>query len=313
MDARFTPPDFSDLERVARALEAACPGAAPVAPLRLLGEGYFSVAVATASGYVVRLGTSPDVFERYRKEWRLLPWLAARGLPVAIPAPRWLLEPSPEVPCGGIAYPLLEGRTLSNEGLERGDRARLARDIAGFNLALHRIPLEDVSHLGIDGAWTHRRWMERNHEVSREVLPALLTAKEYAALERWWDGILADERLRQHPVRLIHGDIGDENLLTDEDGTRLVGVLDFEHAGLDDPLFDFDNLRWLGEDFRGEVIEAYRALGGALDADLEYRMRRHQQAGAFHGIRRAWLRHEPITREDVLARFAEYGLEEVIR
>ena len=72
---RWAPPDFSDLEGVARAIEARCGDPAPTQPLRVLGEGFFSLAVATASGFVFRLGTSPDVFARYEKEWRVLPWL----------------------------------------------------------------------------------------------------------------------------------------------------------------------------------------------------------------------------------------------
>ncbi len=58
------------------------------------------------------------------------------------------------------------------------------------------------------------------------------------------------------------------------------------------PHDDFRQLRYLGEDFLGEVVSAYRALGGTIDAGIAYRMERERQLSPFGSILRAWGRGE---------------------
>ncbi len=306
---RWTPPDFSDLTAVARALESACPEAAPVGPLRLLGEGYFSVAVVTASGHVFRLGTSPDVFARYQKEWAVLPWLARQDLPLEVPAHRWLLEPSPAFPFGGIGYPLIEGRTLTEADVAGPHRARFAEQIAAFNLALHRAPIAEAYALGApDGREGARAWHETDRAVVRVALADVLTPAERAALEAWWDGFMAAFEARAYTPVFTHSDIGDSNLVVDLDRTRLVGVLDFEHCAVGDPFDDFDGLQDLGRDFYNEAIEAYERLGGPSLAGLEAYLDLRFQRGAFPGIRRRWQRGEPIEAGAMRERFRRHNL-----
>lgn len=316
---RWTPPDFSDLEAVARALETACPDAAPVAPLRVLGEGYFSMAVATASSHVFRLATAPMVFERYEREWRVLPWLARQHLPLEVPAPRWLLAPGGAFPFGGIGYPLIEGRTLTEADAAGPHAAHLAEQIAAFNLALHRLPVEEARALGVpDGTAVDRAWHETDRAVSTRALASVLTAAEQATIEGWWRGFFAAFEAREAgearasaaspaytPV-FTHADIGDENLLVALDGTRLVGVIDFEHCAVGDPLNDFRNLQYLGRDCYTAAIEAYERLGGPSLRDLEGYLEWRWQRGAFPAIRRAWQRNDPIEADAVRARLRRH-------
>lgn len=303
---RWTPPDFSRLDAVAAAIAEACPDAAPVAPLRLLGEGFFSVALATASGVVFRLATSPDVYARYEKEWRLLPWLAQRELPVAIPSPRWLLPPGDAFPFGGIGYPMLPGRPLSEELLAHGDRAALAEQIAAFNLAVHRLPVDEARALGVPPD-PERLWNEVYHDVSLAVLPELLTTEELTRLEHWWDEFLADKRMAAYTPVLVHGDTSEQNLLVDETASTLVGVLDFEHATIGDPAHDFRQLHFLGEGFLDAVLRAYRSLGGELDEGLAYRLERFRQVSG-GSLLRAWGRGERESIERAPERLRRLGV-----
>ena len=295
---RWTPPDYRDLDALAAALDRACPAAAPVRELRILGEGYFSVAVASASGYVFRLGTSPDVTARYRKEWNVLPWLATKALPIAIPEPSCLLDVGGTFPYGGIAYPMLDGRALLPAVLARSDRPALARQIAAFNLAMHRLPVDEGRAAGLpDGRDMDRRWLEAYRESSVAALRYVLDPVDHARLVRWWEAALADRRIGDYQPVVVHGDVGHENLLVD-DGGQLVGALDFEHAAVGDPMHDFRQLRYLDEAFMEEVIAAYVVLGGQLDDGFRYRVERERQFGAFGAVHRAWGRGErdPIDR-----------------
>ncbi|MYE46316.1 MAG: phosphotransferase, partial [Chloroflexi bacterium] len=177
---RWTPPDYGDLDALVAALDRACPAAAPVRELWILGEGYFSVAVASKSGYVFRLGTSPDVAARYRKEWNVLPWLATKELPIAIPDPCCLLDDGGAFPYGGIAYPMLGGRPLPAV-LARSDRRALARQIAGFNLAMHRLSVDEGRAAGLpDGRDADRRWLEAYRESSVAALRYVLDPVDHA-------------------------------------------------------------------------------------------------------------------------------------
>ena len=259
---RWTPPDFSDVSRLAAAIEAHCQEAAPVAPLRILGEGYFSMAVATASGFVFRLGTSPDVFARYQKEWSVLPWLAAHRLPARVPAHRWLIEPSADFPFGGIGYPLIEGRTMTQQDADGPMAQALAEQIAAFNLAVHCLPTAEAFGLGVpDGREVNRQWHLTDRDVSLLALRDVLGATEVAVVDSWWRGFLEYFEARQYVPTITHADIGDENLLVDAPGTHLVGVIDWEHCAVGDPLDDFTGLRYLGNDFLRLTLEAYSGLG----------------------------------------------------
>ncbi|MFN8638465.1 MAG: phosphotransferase [Dehalococcoidia bacterium] len=270
---------------MARALEAACPNAAPVAPLRVLGEGFFSMAVATASNHVFRLGTAPMVFERYRREWRVLPWLARQRLPLEVPAPRWLLEPGGACPFGGIGYPLIEGRTLTEADATGPYAGHLAEQVAAFNRALHRLPVEEARALGVpDGTEVDRAWHETDRGVSARALAAVLTTEERATIEAWWRGFLEAFEARTDggyvPV-FTHADIGDENLLVALDGTRLLGVIDFEHRAVGEPFNDFRSLVYSGHAFYTAAIGAYERLGGPSFGDLEGYLEWRWQRGAF--------------------------------
>jgi len=290
----WTPPDFSDLERVARALASVAPEGQPIAPLSILGEGFFSVAVATASGHVFRLATAPGVMERYRKEARLLPWLRAGGLPLAAPEPRWLIEPGEAFPFGGMGYSMLPGVRMTADLVARGDRGRLVEDIAGLLRALHSMPLDGLEALGVPGPELEHGYMREWHEASMVVLPSLLTAAEMRVVARWWERFLEVQLGYGGPRVLVHRDIGDENLLASEDGSRLVGVIDWEHAAVTDPMYDFAHLRFTSLEFQREVMEAYRALGGSIDGGMRERLEWNWQMAPFPGLRRAWLRGEPI-------------------
>ncbi|MCC6236581.1 MAG: phosphotransferase [Dehalococcoidia bacterium] len=306
---RWTPPDFADLQRVARAIEARCPEAAPAGPLRVLGEGFFSLAVTTASGFVFRLGTSPDVFARYEREWRVLPWLASHRLPARVPAHRWLFEPSADFPFGGIGYPLIEGRTLTQEDADGPMAQALAAQIAAFNLAVHRLPTAEAFALGVpDGRDLNREWHLTDRDVSLHALRGVLTSAELAVIEAWWRGFMAYFEARAYAPVMTHADIGDENLLVDASGTHLVGVLDWEHCAVGDPLDDFRHLQYLGPDFLRLALEAYAGLGGTAFPHVEEDLAWRWQRGAFPSIRRMWQRGEDIEADEMRARLRRHGV-----
>ncbi len=136
----------------------------------------------------------------------------------------------------------------------------------------------------------------------------MLSASELAAIETWWDGFMAAFEARTCTPVFTHSDINEENLLVALDGTRLVGVVDFEHCAVGDPFDDFDSLQYLGRDFYGEAVEAYERLGGPSLAGAEPYLDSRWQRGAFPGIRRAWQRGDAIEADAVRARLHRHNV-----
>lgn len=267
--------DFSDLDAVADALSVLGPQAEPIRPLAILGSGYYSFAVETASGFVFRLGCTEDVVERHEKEARLLPWLQ-RFLPVAIPQPRWRIAPCAEFPYGAIGYPKLAGRILTAEVRGAIDRGRLALDLARFMRALHAVPLEDALQHGASPLSARRPALERLRANLLPILATRLSTSCFGCVVSWWDEFLDARAMNDFEPVLIQGDLGGQNLLVDEAG-RLTGVLDWEHAAEGDPALDFRQLRALGTDVQEAALDIYRALGGRIDEGVPYRLHRYWQ------------------------------------
>ena len=93
-----------------------------------------------------------------------------------------------------------------------------------------------------------------------------LTETQERTIERW-RADLSSFLARELPRCLIHGDFWHANWLTTEDGKTVTGLLDFERSGIGPPHEDFAPLRYLGENFRAAVLEAY-CDGSARDPAL---------------------------------------------
>ena len=238
-----------------------------IEPLRLLDVGFGSTVVATADGIVFRVARHPRAAAGHARELRLLPQLASR-LPVAVPEPRWRIEPDDEFPHGAIGYRKLPGEPLQ----ATGPTPLLAADVARFLRALHRLRHIDAP--------SHALELDALREPTRPALAAALENHELGRLDRWWDEVRGDERLERFEPALRHGDLWYENLLVD--GGRLVGVLDWGGAAYADPAEDFAALRHLGDSFADAVLDAY----GADDA-LRHRERRHWELRELYGVRLA--------------------------
>jgi hypothetical protein len=74
-------------------------------------------------------------------------------------------------------------------------------------------------------------------------LPGAL-ARETETLERWTD---ACAELAELPHVLVHGDVHEGHLLMDPDSMRITGILDWETARIDNPVWDFNFGEWGAE------------------------------------------------------------------
>lgn len=269
-----------DLDRIAQGLHHTFPDLNLIAPLRLLGSGFSSLAVETADGIVFRVARDAAAGARYAKESINLPRLPSH-LSVAIPEPYWYAPSSRDFPHGVIGYRKLPGNSLALDDLRTMDDARTIADQIGHIIYdLQQTP-HDAVRLDDDFASRQALWA-----AQREVtLPALLNAlqpDEYQLVVRWWDEFLADERLAAYPPVVQHGDLWYGNLLVDD--LRITSLLDFEQLSIGDPAQDFVPQLYLGDSFLKLVLDAYQQAGGALDPDFHHRLRQLFAVREFSGL-----------------------------
>lgn len=285
MESLFPQNETPDLAALTQSLTDAFPQVGEIAPLTLLGIGFGSVAVKTAGGVVVRVARNAYAQAAHTREARLLPAIRQR-LPTAIPDPRWRAESTEGLPYGAIAYPRLSGIPLTPERLTEANTPTLAHELATFLLALHRIPLDEALTLGVVSAERRRLADAEQSGAALVILRAGLTRDEFAAVERWYVGRRADETLTQYPLTLLHGDLWYENILVDDEAAHIVGVVDFEHAGIGDPADDLATLRYLSEGFSQAVMTEYLAMSDPTipGEQFDQRVRACWEAREFLGV-----------------------------
>lgn len=254
-------------DELAAALERALPELR-VRPLRVLDVGFGSTVAETADGVVVRVARTARAAAGHEREAALLPAIAPR-LPVLIPDPRWRLPPDDELPFGAIAYAKLPGAPLAPAAADDA----VAADVGAFLRALHAIDDAALPRAEDD--------LDALRAATTPALREELDRAELEEVDAWWEDVLADARLRAYRPVLRHGDLWYDNLLVDR-GT-LVGVVDWEAAGLGDAAEDFAALRHVGDRFVRTVLGAY----GAHDPDLPHRIERRWQLRELYGVRLA--------------------------
>jgi aminoglycoside phosphotransferase (APT) family kinase protein len=163
-------------------------------------------------------------------EIRVLPQLAPL-LPLPIPAPVFVGEPTADFPWPFFGSRLLPGRELGELGLGEAPRTEVARSLAAFLRALH-----DSEVPGLPTDSNRRADMKTRVRKTREQLAEVDSLwQRPAALDE-----MLDEAEGLGPPRheaVVHGDLHVRQLLADEEG-RLTGVIDWVDLCRSDPAID---------------------------------------------------------------------------
>ena len=219
-----------DAALVRRLLAAQFPEWASLPLAAVASAGTDNALYRLGDDMVIRLPRIDWAISQIEREYRWLPQLAPH-LPLAIPVPLAMGQPGEGYPWHWSVNPWLDGE---NATLDRiADPARLARDLAEFITALHRIdttggPLAGSPNVsrGVPVAQrdTSTRTALRDLETLNliDIRPAT-EAWEIALAAPVWD----------RPPVWFHGDLHSGNLLA-LDG-RLSAVIDFGCMGVGDP------------------------------------------------------------------------------
>jgi aminoglycoside phosphotransferase (APT) family kinase protein len=106
--------------------------------LRALGVGWDNTVWATPDGVAFRFPRRKVALAGITRELRLLPRIAPR-LPCAVPDAAYPGSPSALFPWPWFGSRVIEGREISESGLDDGARGRLADDLGAFLRCLHAL------------------------------------------------------------------------------------------------------------------------------------------------------------------------------
>jgi aminoglycoside phosphotransferase (APT) family kinase protein len=198
-----------------------------LASLRLVGEGWDNTAWLVDDRWLFRFPRREIALDGFGRELRVLPLLAPL-LPLPIPQPLFVGDPSADFPWPFFGGPLVPGRELAEAELDDNARASLARPLGQFLRSLHTaeipvdLPVDPIS----------RADMQFRVPRARERLAELGYADPRA------DEILAAGLELSPPdrVALVHGDLHLRHVFVD--GGRLSGVIDWGDVCRSDPAVD---------------------------------------------------------------------------
>ncbi|MDN3022871.1 aminoglycoside phosphotransferase family protein [Streptomyces sp. S.PB5] len=201
--------------------------------------------------------------ELVRREYTWLPGLAA-GLPLPVPVPQRLGEPSERFPRPWIVTTWVPGEPADRAPVTRG--AEAADALAGFLTALHR-PAPAGAPVGRGRGGPLADQAEGVAEGIASAAEQGLIPDPDAVLEVWEDAVAAAPW--EGPAMWLHGDLHPANVLT-ADGT-LCGVIDFGDLCAGDPAWDLAAAWILLPD--GAVDRFHQACRPAPDAATVRRAR----------------------------------------
>jgi aminoglycoside phosphotransferase (APT) family kinase protein len=228
--------------------------------LELLGEGWDMTVWLVDGRWTFRFPRKEFALPGIRREIELLPVLAQR-LPLPIPVPTFVGEPSDEFDWPFYGAPFLPGRELADAALDDAGRVGLARPFAEFLRVLHSLDLD--ADLPVDPV--------RRADMSFRVPKGRDFLDQVVAEGLWQPPSLAEEIFDSgaglpppEPSTVCHGDLHLRHLLVE--AGRPSAVIDWIDLSRNDPAVDVV-LYWcaLPPSGRAVFLETY---GGLTDDQL---------------------------------------------
>ena len=226
--------------------------------LELLGEGWDNTVWLADGRWAFRFPRREIAIPGVGREIAVLSELAAQ-VPLPIPVPKWVGEPSEEFRWPFYGAEVIDGRELPAMELDHDARCALGRPLGRFLRALHDASV--TAELPYDP-------MERANRTTRvpRTFEALLQIDSLWPIpdeirDALYDALQLPPGVHDHPV-LAHGDLHARHLLVR--GETLAGVIDWGDVCLGDPALDLA-VCWyaLPPDGRAEFFAAYGRVSQA--------------------------------------------------
>jgi aminoglycoside phosphotransferase (APT) family kinase protein len=217
-------------------VEAQFPDLSPV-DARMLAAGWDNTAYVINESFVFRFPRRAIAVPLVTTEIQLLPWLASR-VPLKIPVPTYVGEPSEKYHWPFAGYPIIRGRSLAAARLSIRERALVAIPLAQFLSALHAIPADEAAKRGAGTDVFDRLNTAARRSATDERLSALVQAGVIGNRGRI-DGILDTAPVIHRPRSdtVVHGDLHAGQIIVGDDN-QMIGIIDWGDVHLGDPAVD---------------------------------------------------------------------------
>lgn len=262
--APWTPERVVDAAE-ARALIESAGWDLALARVEPFGHGFDNTAFLVDDAWVVRFPRRRVAAPLLVTEAALLPWLAPQ-VPLPVPVPCLVGQPSERFPWAFTGYRRLAGRTACSADLTDAQRLAAAAPLARFLAALHALPADEARARGAGGDAFAKldvgpRVLKARGDLAAAHERGLLDA---ATLERF-EPIFADLTTLgpRPPAALVHGDLYAQHVLVD-DVAAPAGVIDWGDVHVGDRALDLA-FAWLF--LPPAAHAAFRAAYGPIDDD----------------------------------------------
>ncbi len=210
------------------------------------------------SEFVFRFPRNREDYGELAKESSILKSIHGL-LPVAVPFPTfekldW---------CAGapfIGYRMIPGVPLRREMLaaikDLSIRQRLALQLASFLTALHAPATLQAVPANSHCEDTSRKY-EIMYETIRQRLFEHMSDSARDMTTHLFESYLESGQWAGYTPCFRHGDFGPTNILVDIESATITGILDFGHAGVGDPAYDFAGVACYGDAFLEMVGAKY--------------------------------------------------------
>lgn len=204
-----------------------------------LGEGWDNIVYEVNEEYIFRFPRRVVAIECLQTENLVLPQIAHR-LPLPIPVPTYIGQPSKHYPRPFAGYRKLSGRPPHVRTVSESERGVSAASFGEFLRTLHAISGAEGRNMGISGDAIGRMYIPKR--IS-QFYRYLSEAKKLGLIENTeqMKQIIADIRPAHkqfmEDICLVHGDLNFRNFLVDDVG-KLSGVIDWGDVHIGHPACD---------------------------------------------------------------------------
>lgn len=230
-----------------------------------LHEGRDNAAFLVNGQWIFRFPKRHERQSWIESEIDALRWLGSKRLPIQVPDPVYLGQPSSLYPCSFMGYSMIEGVPGDRIAASAVNRQENARRFGELFTIVHSLDVCEAEPLGIDSfEWPLEDALAEAVSMRETVYDALPEALK-PVCRPFLEGSCEVPRVSRGRRCLVHGDLADEHVLFDKHG-GVSGVIDWGDCGICDPATDFAGLyAWIGEDFVRDVLVYYRH---AVDASF---------------------------------------------
>lgn len=247
--------------------------------IEFLGAGWDSQAFLVNGEIVFRFPSRQEVGEALLREVRLLDRIGDR-LPLQVPIFTHVSDPIADYPYPIVGHRLVPGLALDDPAARGIHNKTVANGLITFLRALHGVPLDAVSELGLLN-YTPEIWRDWHRELFEQALRVVrerLAPRIFDRFRQTWEERFQDERYWSFTPCLIHADLSAEHIMIESDPWRVSGIIDFGVSRIADPVLDYAGL---DDAVASTVIEAIHDPG---DTTVWRRRELYRATVALHHI-----------------------------